>query len=784
MTEINTKKYFILRFNSMHQPISLKSQSLVLQGWPDCFVFSTVPWSWAQESSGLLILVALIGKQCVIHSIHWLLIRPRQPSTWLSNVVCHLFWPTDFDKFFSFKNQKKGISISLFLILIKKKKKRGTYTLFGVDSVVDRPRGNSGLSALETASLSNVILLHLLFSLKYVVTNLFSIMMLPVGQLCQIFKRGRRSDIVSNIIIFLFCHYECYSLSLSIISLSLISQQLSCIVYFHLRCVCPIIKCSVCCVISITYHNGVTHLCSGIADGLVQVGQEGATELVVGKHQSNREMVEYDEYPDCNRHDLVAQAFRLRVALEFIVAQSSLASLLSSPQNITLALFQHNSYSAVILLFFSRVTTSWLDANISVSASPYTNYIFTEQIIITLSSCHFYYLQNKTNQTGTSRQAPMKMPTLIQMNSSVAAKPISEPQDSGEGIISDLGEPIFSRTLYLLTDASREISNQAPCHHPHHVAPKTASAENATLGHAHAQRTNKTEATQTFLKDTSSHRGAPQIKEAGVVPSQQPGRKEPPNEHLTTTTLQREDTAETHTEVNEIDLYAQPVHSLSVVSTEPPASDHPANQMNSEPTRTTTTKSYKTNNEAKEPSSDVRASSLYVHLAAAATNNRTNTMSTNVTSEPGGIAKKAESSTSIAVTSTQELPSSVPRLTNENAQGQGILGKGALAGIAIAAILLAAIIPFSVAFFRRRRRLRQRKLSAMFDKGAAKTTTTTSSLTHPSIPSHSNIHHLHLPHPPHHQPLHVSHTEIDELMNRVASVQLPKPSHLPNKSSS
>lgn len=65
-------------------------------------------------------------------------------------------------------------------------------------------------------------------------------------------------------------------------------------------------------------HNGVTHLCSGIADGLVQVGQEGATELVVGKHQSNREMVEYDEYPDCNRHDLVAQAFRLRVALECV----------------------------------------------------------------------------------------------------------------------------------------------------------------------------------------------------------------------------------------------------------------------------------------------------------------------------------------------------------------------------------------------------------------------------------------------------------------------------------
>ncbi|KAA1089743.1 hypothetical protein PGT21_028590 [Puccinia graminis f. sp. tritici] len=137
------------------------------------------------------------------------------------------------------------------------------------------------------------------------------------------------------------------------------------------------------------------------------------------------------------------------------------------------------------------------------------------------------------------------------------------------------------------------------------------------------------------------------------------------------------------------------------------------------------------------------------------------------TAEAGKMSQLA-SSTSIAANSTQ-LPPSVPHFGHEEKQGG--LSKGAVAGIVLAIILLIVSIPIVLSIVRRRRQQRKRKLSAMFDKGV-RVGPPILSYNPVGVPSAPNLHH------DHHD---ISHTEIDELMSRVASVQAPKPARQSKK---
>ncbi|PLW20593.1 hypothetical protein PCANC_06027 [Puccinia coronata f. sp. avenae] len=140
----------------------------------------------------------------------------------------------------------------------------------------------------------------------------------------------------------------------------------------------------------------------------------------------------------------------------------------------------------------------------------------------------------------------------------------------------------------------------------------------------------------------------------------------------------------------------------------------------------------------------------------ASESNQTHTIVSANMTDPNS-PKRSEGSSSSVLANSHHLPVSVPNLTPE---GHGGLSQGALAGIAIAIIFLASI-PITIAIFRYRRRKRNQKLCAMFD------TDMKENYAVPVAPDHRQQDYYQ----------HISHTEIDELMNRVASVQLPKPSH-------
>ncbi|KAI9623765.1 hypothetical protein H4Q26_014495 [Puccinia striiformis f. sp. tritici PST-130] len=140
-----------------------------------------------------------------------------------------------------------------------------------------------------------------------------------------------------------------------------------------------------------------------------------------------------------------------------------------------------------------------------------------------------------------------------------------------------------------------------------------------------------------------------------------------------------------------------------------------------------------------------------------------------------GRGHQSSTSSSISANSTH-LPPEVPHFTHEGKEER--LSKAALAFIALAIIFLASV-PITIAIIRRRRKQRRRKLSAMFDKGSKIAPT---NLSYPARSTadlqqadlqQADLQQADLQQD--HQD--ISPNEIDELMNRVASVQVPKKAH-------
>ncbi|WAQ90031.1 hypothetical protein PtA15_12A16 [Puccinia triticina] len=274
--------------------------------------------------------------------------------------------------------------------------------------------------------------------------------------------------------------------------------------------------------------------------------------------------------------------------------------------------------------------------------------------------------------------------------------------------------------------------------HPAHV--KSADI------HSDLQSNVSLRGNQTFFEDINEDPSKGEAKQTKLAPPKQQGNNEQSDSKLNSLEV---DISRAHLIGHEI--HGQHPPKSLVTSNEPAASD-----LSSQPGP----------NNSSQPSGDTgcRAKKRREQQQARANFRAYESNQTAVIASESGQGNHLGSSSSIAANSTHLAPS-VPHFTHEERQ-EG-LSKAAWAGISLAIIFLASIA-ISIAIIRRRRRQRKRKLSAMFDKGTAGGPSALSF----SVPSAPDLHHDHRD---------ISHKEIDELMNRVASVQAPPPARRSKK---